>query len=387
MDRLPFSAIVGQEDLKSALLLNAVNRDIGGVLIRGERGTGKSSAVRGLERVLPEILVVADCPFNCPPDAPTRQCAACRERSTPETERVPTPVVDLPLGATEDRLLGSLDFERALNEGVSALDPGLLARANRGVLYVDEVNLLDDHLVDLLLDAAASGVNRIEREGLTVSHPAEFVLVGTMNPEEGRLRPQFLDRFGLQVDADAPTDPEARATIIEVAETFERDPERVRERYAEAETRLRERIVAARERYDDVALGDERRRTVAELCLAAGVEGNRGDITTARCARAIAALDERTTVEDADVRRAAELALPHRVPDDPFEDDVDLGGLADDYLDGTAATDDGDTADRPDDGIEPGADGDPNRSRRGGSENRRDDGTAGQAIRRLRDFF
>jgi magnesium chelatase subunit D len=386
MDRLPFPAIVGQEDLKSALLLNAVSRDIGGVLIRGERGTGKSSAVRGLERVLPEIRVVADCPFNCPPDDPARQCAACRERTATETERVPTPVVDLPLGATEDRLLGSLDFEQALNEGVSALDPGLLARANRGVLYVDEVNLLDDHLVDLLLDAAASGVNRIEREGLTITHPAEFVLVGTMNPEEGRLRPQFLDRFGLQVDAEAPTDPETRASIVEVAEAFERDPNAVHERYRDAERRLEERIVTARDRYDDVTLDGERRLAVAELCIAAGVEGNRGDITTARCARAIAALDGRMAVEDADVRRAAALALPHRVPSDPFDDGVEVGRLAADHLTGTS-TAGGGPDDRPSD--EPSADdsGAPERGRRGGSEDRRGDDAVGRAVRRLRDFL
>jgi magnesium chelatase subunit D len=342
--------------------------------------------VRGLERVLPERRVVADCPFGCPPDEPTRQCAECRERATAEVERVPTPVVDLPLGTTEDRLLGALDFERALNEGISALDPGLLARANRGVLYVDEVNLLDDRLVDLLLDAAASGVNRIEREGLTVTHPAEFVLVGSMNPEEGRLRPQFRDRFGLQVDAEAPTDPERRATIIEVAEAFERDPDRVRERYQEEERRLRERIVAARDRYDDISLAADRRRRIAELCIAAGVEGNRGDITTARCARALAALDGRTAVADADVRRAVELALPHRVPDDPFDDGVDLGDLAADRFGDAGADGDG-SDDRPDDGEEDA----PGTGRaRGGSENRRDggdDGTVGRAIRRLRDFL
>jgi len=386
MDRLPFPAIVGQEDLKAALLLNAVNPDIGGVLIRGERGTGKSSAVRGLERVLPEIRVVADCPFNCPPDDPTRQCGACRERPTTETEQVPTPVVDLPLGATEDRLLGSLNFERALNEGVSALDPGLLARANRGVLYVDEVNLLDDHLVDLLLDAAASGVNRIEREGLTMTHPAEFVLVGTMNPEEGRLRPQFLDRFGLRVDAEAPTDPETRATIVEVAEAFERDPDGVHERYRDEEQRLGERIVTARDRYDDVTLDGERRRTIAELCIAAGVEGNRGDITTARCARAIAALDGRTAVEDADVRRAAELALPHRVPSDPFDDGVEVDRLAADHLDGTS-TPDGGPDDRPSDDPVDDSGATPENGRRGGSEDRRGDDGVGRAVRRLRDFF
>jgi Mg-chelatase subunit ChlI len=385
MSQLPFPAIVGQDTLKSALLVNAVNRDVGGVLIRGERGTGKSSAVRGLERILPERRVVADCLFGCPPDESTRQCAECRERTTVEVERVPTPVVDLPLGTTEDRLLGALDFERALNEGISALDPGLLARANRGVLYVDEVNLLDDRLVDLLLDAAASGVNRIEREGLTITHPAEFVLVGSMNPEEGRLRPQFRDRFGLQVNAEAPTDPERRAAIVEVAEAFEREPDRVRERYRDEERRLRERIVAARDRYDDVSLGADRRRRIAELCIAAGVEGNRGDITTARCARVLAALDGRATVGDADVRRAAELALPHRVPDDPFDDGVDVADLAADRFGDTTA-DGGGSADRPDGGDENRDDSGTGR-KRGGSENRRDDGAVGRTLRRLRDFL
>ncbi|MFB6202666.1 MAG: ATP-binding protein [Halorhabdus sp.] len=386
MGRLPFPAIVGQQALKSALLLNAVNRNIGGVLIRGERGTGKSSTVRGLERTLPEIRVVADCPFDCHPDDPTRQCQECRKRTSVDVERVSTPVVDLPLGATEDRLLGSLDFERALDDGVSALDPGVLARANRGILYVDEVNLLDDHLVDLLLDAAASGVNRVEREGIAVEHPAEFVLVGTMNPEEGRLRPQFRDRFGLQVDVEAPSDPEQRATIIEIAEAFERAPQEIRERYRDEERRLRERIVAARERYEDVTLGDDHRRAIAEICVAAGAEGNRSDITTARCARALAALDGRRTVERADIRRAVELALPHRVPDGPFEDRDDLESLATDHLDpGESATDrpdDGDPLDR-DEHEESG------QRRRGGSESRRNDdgGAFERAVRRLRDFF
>jgi Mg-chelatase subunit ChlI len=385
MEGPPFPAIVGQEELKSALLLNAVNRDLGGVLIRGERGTGKSSAVRGLRRVLPEIRVVADCPFNCHPDDPDRQCEACRERTTPEVGQIPTPVVDLPLGATEDRIVGTLDVERAVTEGVQELDPGLLARANRGVLYVDEVNLLDDHLVDLLLDAAASGVNRVEREGLAVEHPAEFVLVGTMNPEEGRLRPQFLDRFGLRVDASAPTDPEARATIIEVAEAVDRNPEQVRDRYRDEERRLRERIVAARERYDDVTLGAEHRRKIAELCVAAGIEGNRGDIATARCARAMAALDGRTRVTETDLRRSAELALAHRVPDGPFGDDVDLDDLAGDQFGRPEAGSDGDDDDGDDEDGEPRNASEPSGRRRGGSESRQETGTS--LAGRLRDFL
>ncbi|MFB6301774.1 MAG: VWA domain-containing protein [Haloferacaceae archaeon] len=392
MDALPFPAIVGQEDLKTALLLNAINRSIGGVLIRGERGTGKSSAVRGLERVLPRIEVVADCVFNCPPDDPNRQCTDCQERADPETESVRTPVVELPLGATEDRVIGSLDIERALNEGESALEPGLLARANRGILYIDEVNLLDDHLIDVLLDAAASGVNRVEREGVSVEHPAEFILVGTMNPDEGTLRPQFLDRFGLQVEAGTPEDPEERATIIEVAETFDRSPDRVIERYEDEERRLRERIEAARERYDEVHLDPELRETIAEICADAGISGNRGDITTARCARTIAALDGRTEVTEADVRQAIEFALPHRIPSDPFEDGVDVASLVNDRLDGPSPPDGGDpgSADRPDDPDsepepESGAGGS---QRRSGSESRKDaDSGFDEALRELRDFF
>ncbi|MFB6280478.1 MAG: VWA domain-containing protein [Haloferacaceae archaeon] len=392
MEGLPFPAIVGQEDLKTALLLNAVNRSIGGVLIEGERGTGKSSAVRGLKRVLPETPVVADCVFNCHPADPHRQCEDCRERTDPAVEHIQTPVVELPLGATEDRVIGSLNIERALNEGVSALEPGLLARANRGILYIDEVNLLDDHLIDVLLDAAASGVNRVEREGISVEHPAEFILVGTMNPEEGTLRPQFIDRFGLRVGADAPADPEERATIIEVAEAFDRDPEGVIEQYADEERRIREQVEAARDRYDEVSLDPDLRRTVAEICIEAGVAGNRADITTARCARTIAALDGRTEATEADVRRAIGFALPHRIPSDPFEDGVDVGSLVDDHLSGGPSTppeggnagDDG-RPDDPDAEPSPGSNGE---MRRSGSENRREEESAFDgALRELKDFF
>lgn len=391
MEQLPFPAIVGQEDLKTALLLNAVNRSIGGVLIQGERGTGKSSAVRGLERVLPETPVVADCVFNCHPSDPHRQCEDCQERTEPETEYIPTPVVELPLGATEDRVIGSLDIERALNEGVSALEPGLLARANRGILYIDEVNLLDDHLIDVLLDAAASGVNRVEREGVSVQHPAEFILVGTMNPEEGTLRPQFLDRFGLQVDAGTPDDPDERATIIEIAETFDRSPGRVIEKYEAEERRIREQVEAARAQYDDVTLDPDLRRRIAEICIDAGISGNRGDITTARCARTLAALDGRTEVTEADVRRAIRFALPHRIPSDPFEDGVDVGSLVNDHLEGgpsppdDAGGEDDARAGDPDAEPDSGSGGSP---RRTGSEDRTEDTSAFDgALRDLKDFF
>lgn len=327
MEELPFPAIVNQRDLKTALLLNAINRSLGGVLIKGEKGTGKSTTVRGLKRVLPTQPAVADCIFNCHPADQRRQCESCRAREDPEIEYIETPVVELPLGATEDRVIGSIDIERALSEGVNAFEPGLLARANRGILYIDEVNLLDDYLVDVLLDVAASGVNRVEREGVSASHPAEFILVGTMNPAEGQLRPQMLDRFGLQVTVETPRDPEDRRAIVEITERFDRDPEAVYDRYAEAEADLRATIEAARTRYDDVELPSELEAAIVEICIRAGVEGHRGDILTTRCARTLAAFDGRDTVTESDVRTAVNLALPHRVSAGPGELETDLNQI------------------------------------------------------------
>lgn len=368
MSDLPFPAVINQEDLKRALLLNAVNRSIGGVLIRGEKGTGKSSTVRGLKRLLPEQRVVKDCVFNCHPDRPRMQCEDCREATDHEEERIETPVVELPLGATEDRVVGSLDIEQALNEGVSALEPGLLARANRGILYIDEVNLLDDHLVDVLLDVAASGTNRVEREGVSVEHPAEFILVGTMNPDEGRLRPQFLDRFGLQVDTATPDDPNERVAIIDISETFDRNPEAVVERYAAEEQRLRERIETARQTYDDLELRPSLKRRIARLCIDMGIEGNRGDVITSRCARTITALDGRTEVSAADVSAAARLALPHRIGRRPFDDTGDFeDAIQEHFGDGTDDTED---PPDPESNEEESANGSKRRS--GGSEDRKE---------------
>ncbi|XGI83634.1 magnesium chelatase subunit D family protein [Halorutilales archaeon Cl-col2-1] len=354
----PFPAVVGQDSLKRALLLNSV-APLQGVLIRGEKGTAKSTAVRGLGRLLPEIEVVRGCEFNCHPENPDLQCENCKEKDPEEieTESIPTPVVDLPLGATEDRVVGSIDVEKALNEGVNALEPGILARANRGILYIDEVNLLDDHLVDVLLDAAASGVNKVEREGVSVEHPADFILVGTMNPEEGSLRPQFLDRFGLQVDVVGSSDPEERIEVVEIAEKFERDPDSVIEEYRGDEERLREKIEEGREIYGEgVGIDASLRQKIAELCTEAGVDGYRADIITTRTARAIAALDQREKVREEDVKEAARLTLPHRMKTDPFGDSRDLDDVMDESFDEEGEEESEDGMDEGEEGEE---DGDP----------------------------
>ena len=320
---LPFSAIVGQERLKKALILNAINPDLRGVLVRGERGTAKSTAVRALADVLPEIDVVEDCPFNCHPTDPSLQCDECNRRYE-SGEKLPfhsrkTRVVELPLGATEDRLIGTIDIERVLKEGVRALQPGLLAAANRGFLYIDEINLLDDHLVDVLLDAAAMGVNVIEREGVSFSHPARFILIGTMNPQEGDLRPQILDRIGLQVDVETLDSVEERMRVVEVVEEFERDPTTFAAGCAGEQKELRDRIEAARRTVDEVDVPTEILRFVSEICRNADVEGHRADILIARCARTMAAFGGRRQVGREDVMEAAQLVLPHRMKDDVFE--------------------------------------------------------------------
>ncbi|MBC9988281.1 VWA domain-containing protein [Haloferax sp. AS1] len=331
---LPFSAIVGQDELKRALLAVGANDDLDGLLVRGEKGTAKSTAVRALSDLLPEQAVVADCPYGCPPDPddPARQCDSCRARDDPAVERRSVPLVTLPLGATRDRVAGTLSVADAL-DGEASFDPGLLARANRGILYVDEVNLLDDHLVDLLLDAAASGVNRVERDGMSVEHPAEFTLVGTMNPEEGDLRPQLRDRFALQATVVGSRDIDDRVEIIDRALAGGDDPATAgdahREETAALETALRE----ATARLDSVALPTEFKRDIAELCVDAGVEGHRADIAIARAARTLAALDGRTKVLESDVREAAALALPHRLQSRPFDDDPDVDDVLDDHFD------------------------------------------------------
>jgi len=321
---LPFTAIVGQETMKRALILNAINPGIGGVLIRGEKGTAKSTAVRALAGVLPEIDVVRGCPYSCDPAGDGGICNACAEKKAAgeelETDRRRVRVVDLPLGVTEDRVVGTVDVERAIREGMVTIDPGILAAVNRGILYIDEVNLLDDHVADVLLDAAAMGVNVVEREGVSFSHPARFILVGTMNPEEGELRPQLLDRFGLQVTVEGIVDPAERVAVIRAAEAFERDPGECRQVYGVAQEELREKIVDARALLPSVTADDALLHAVAEACIRLGVRTHRADIAVVRTAKTIAALDGRTAVTRDDVREAMELALPHRMRRKPFEE-------------------------------------------------------------------
>ena len=320
---LPFAALVGQEKLKKALILNAINPSLLGLLIRGERGTAKSTAVRALAELLPEIQVVM-CPFSCSPEDPSLQCDMCNEKWQ-RCEELPCEkrkmrVVELPLGATEDRVVGSVDIERALREGIKALQPGILADVNRGVLYIDEVNLLDDHLVDILLDSAAMGVNTIEREGVSLSHPSRFILVGTMNPEEGELRPQLLDRFGLAVDINGAKEPEERVEIIKRVEEFEADPAQFCHRYENQQKKLRERIVKAEKLLPKVRVSEELLHKIAEICLSVGVDGHRADFLIARTAKSIAAYDRRIEVKKEDIKEAAEFVLLHRMRRKPFEE-------------------------------------------------------------------
>lgn len=319
----PFSAMVGQEKAKLALLAVAVNPLIGGVLLKGDKGTGKSTLVRALANVLPEIEVVADCPFNCNPRNPLEMCDSCYERYE-RGEELPVAkrkmrVVDLPLSVTIDRLVGTVDVERFLKEGKKALQPGILAEANRGVLYIDEVNLLDDYIADSLLDAAAMGWNTIEREGISFRHPARFILVGSMNPEEGELRPQILDRFGLCVEVSAPMDPEERIEIVKRVEEFHEDPISFYKKYESEEKKLTERIVKAREILPKVEISDDLLKLLAETVVNLGIKTNRAEIATIKTAKAIAALNGRRRVSLEDLEKAMELALPHRLRDRPFQ--------------------------------------------------------------------
>ncbi|MDG4863380.1 putative cobaltochelatase, partial [Streptomyces sp. T-3] len=324
----PVTALVGQDDLRLALLLNAVSPAVGGVLVRGEKGTAKSTAVRALSALLPEVDVVSGCRFSCDPGAPDPQCPDGPHEAAGQVERAAR-MVELPVGASEDRLVGALDIERALAEGVKAFEPGLLADAHRGILYVDEVNLLHDHLVDLLLDAAAMGASYVEREGVSVRHAARFLLVGTMNPEEGELRPQLLDRFGLTVEVAASREPDQRVEVVRRRLAYDDQPEEFAQRWAADESAVRARIVAARALLPQVRLGDAALRQIAATCAAFEVDGMRADIVMARTATALAAWAGRSDVIAEDVRQAALLALPHRRRRNPF----DAPGLDEDKLD------------------------------------------------------
>jgi Mg-chelatase subunit ChlI len=321
----PFTAIVGQERMRRALVLNAVDPRIGGVLIRGERGTAKSTAARALAALLPSVKVVADCRFGCDPEKPATWCTECRERhdkgeKLPVSDR-PTPFVNLPVSATEDRVVGTLDIEKAIQKGVRSFEPGVLAAANRGMLYIDEVNLLDDHVVDVLLDAAAMGVNIVEREGISFSHPARFILVGTMNPEEGDLRPQLLDRFALSVEIHGIRDARERVQIMERNIAFEGDSLQFREDWLEKEKDLSAQIDRGRKLVDEVTYSKQNLLSIAALTASLNVDGHRSDLVILKAARAQAAFDGRTTINDRDIALAAELALPHRMKGGPFQRD------------------------------------------------------------------
>ena len=328
----PFPALVGQEQLKTALCVAAVQPSIGGVLVRGEKGTAKSTAARALARLLPAIRVVAGCPFHCDPEAIWPECPHCAEQAVhPAVER-PVPFVTLPLGATEDRVLGTLDVARALGEGRRAFEPGLLADAHRGVLYIDEVNLLADHLVDVLLDAAAMGINPVQREGVSLAHPARFTLVGTMNPEEGELRPQFLDRFGLAVEVTSPRDPAARAEVVRRRIAFDADPIAFAAQWEGEESYLADHLRAAQARLSGVGLDDATLNFIARLCSEVHVDGLRADIALHKTARTLAALDGADAVTLAHVRTAAELVLPHRVRRRPFDQPTMDRGRLDEHF-------------------------------------------------------
>jgi len=325
----PFSAIVGQEPMKTALMLNAVNPRLGGVLIRGEKGTAKSTAVRALASLLPEVDVVQGCAFGCSPHDRGGFCPECLDRGDLPVGRRRVRVVDLPVGATEDRVLGTLDMEAAIRKGERRFEPGILAEANGGFLYVDEVNLLDDHLVDVLLDAAAMGRNTVEREGVSYSHPSRFVLVGTMNPEEGELRPQLLDRFALCVSVEGIADVDSRVEVVRRRAAYDDDPEAFVQSWQDQDRELAERIESARAVLPRVEATDDMLRRIAEISLSLGVDGHRADIVMLQAARTLAALDGREAVELADVRRAGEMALPHRMRRKPFQKPgEDAGRLA-----------------------------------------------------------
>ncbi|RJQ38360.1 MAG: magnesium chelatase [Dehalococcoidia bacterium] len=323
----PFSAMVGQEKMKLALLLNAVNPAIGGVLVRGEKGTGKSTISRALADLLPEIKVVEGCPFHCNPEDPSEMCPNCQARYFAGGKKPlksilrKTKVVDLPLGATEDRVLGTLDLESAIKKGERSLDPGILAEANRGITYIDEINLLDDHVIDVLLDASSSKVNVVEREGISFSHPSSFILVGSMNPEEGELRPQLLDRIALHVVIEGVANVDQRVKIITERNEFEKDQMAFTKKYQGHNTALRNRVLKAKALLPKVKLPDNLLLLISRLCDETKVEGARPDIMLSKTAKTLAAFDGRTVVTTNDIKKAAEFILPFRMKATPFEED------------------------------------------------------------------
>jgi len=324
----PFTAIVGQEEMKLALILNIIDPKIGGVMIMGDRGTGKSTTIRALADLLPEIDVVAEDPFNSHPHDPELMGDAVRQQiengQSPTITRKKVTMVDLPLGATEDRVCGTIDIEKALSEGVKAFEPGLLARANRGILYVDEVNLLDDHLVDVLLDAAASGWNTVEREGISIRHPARFVLVGSGNPEEGELRPQLLDRFGMHAEIRTVKEPELRVQIVEQRTEFDHNPVQFLSHYQTEQNTLQQQILNAQSHLSAITLEYDLRVLISRVCSELDVDGLRGDIVTNRAAKALTAFEGRREVTTDDIQRVITLCLRHRLRKDPLES-IDSG--------------------------------------------------------------
>nr|QCI07951.1 Mg chelatase subunit e [Plumaria plumosa] len=324
----PFTAIVGQEEMKLALLLNVIDPKIGGVMIMGDRGTGKSTTIRAIADLLPEIEVVLDDLFNSHPSNYDLMSDVVKQQIEQSiilsTNLIKVPMVDLPLGATEDRLCGTIDIEKALNEGIKTFEPGLLAKANRGILYVDEVNLLDDHLVDILLDAAASGWNTVEREGISIRHPSRFVLVGSGNPEEGELRPQLLDRFGMHAEIRTVKDPKLRVQIVEQRTQFDYDPYQCIERFQNKQNELKSNIIKAQNKLSNVNIDDNLRVKISEICATLDVDGLRGDIVTNRAAKAFAAYEDRDEVTIEDIKKVITLCLRHRLRKDPLEN-IDSG--------------------------------------------------------------
>ncbi|MGD1717491.1 magnesium chelatase ATPase subunit I [Hydrocoleum sp. CS-953] len=324
----PFTAIVGQEEMKLALLLNVIDPKIGGVMIMGDRGTGKSTTIRALTDLLPEIEIVVDDPFNSHPYDPDLMSDSVRDRLAQEQQipivKIKVQMVDLPLGATEDRVCGTIDIEKALSEGVKAFEPGLLAKANRGLLYVDEVNLLDDHLVDVLLDSAASGWNTVEREGISIRHPARFVLVGSGNPEEGELRPQLLDRFGMHAEIRTVKDPLLRVEIVEQRSAFDQNPQTFLEKYKSQQEELQNKLVDAQQNLKLVEVDHDLRVKISQVCSELDVDGLRGDIVTNRAAKALAAFEGNKEVTIEDIGRVITMCLRHRLRKDPLES-IDSG--------------------------------------------------------------